>query len=123
MEAPYRLATRARRLTLATPDSLATMMTRTQISLPPELHRRAKRRAAELGVSLSELTRRALEHKIGEASRPEGDISAIFGILGSGEPSDIAKHKDRYIADATWREYLRKMGRLSKDEIGPQRGE
>lgn len=121
MEAPYRLATRARRLTLATRDSLATMMTR--ISLPPELHRRAKRRAAELGVSLSELTRRALEHEIGEASRPEGDISAIFGILGSGEPSDIAKHKDRYIADATWREYLRKMGRLSKDEIGPQRGE
>ena len=96
-------------------------MVRTQISLPPELHRRAKERAAREGLSLSELARRGLEREVaGAESAPRGDISAIFGILGPGPPSDIAKNKDRYIAAATEREYLRKMGRLSKDEIGPQ---
>lgn len=99
-------------------------MSRTQISLPPELHSRAKRRADELGVSFSELARRGLARELArEEQRPQGDISAIFNLGSSGEPSDIARHKDRYIADATWREYLRKTGQLSKDEIGPPRGE
>lgn len=97
-------------------------MVRTQISLPPELHRRAKRRAAEEGVSLSELARRGLEREVGGEPEPKGDISAIFGIMGPGPPSDIAKDKERRLAEATRREYERKMGRLSKNEIGPRRG-
>ena len=36
-------------------------MTRTQIQLPDELHRRAKRFSAEREISLAEITRRGIE--------------------------------------------------------------
>jgi hypothetical protein len=87
------------------------MMMRTQISLDREMHRRAKRRAAELGVSLSELTRRALDKELAEPE-PEGDIGAIFDLGNSGG-SDVATHKGRYLADAIWREHQRKTGRTA----------
>jgi len=85
------------------------MMVRTQIALDSEDHRRAKRRAAELNISLAEYVRRAVRHDLGE-ERPTADISAIFGLGASGG-SDIAKHKDRYIGEAVEAEYLRKTGR------------
>jgi hypothetical protein len=101
------------------------MMSRIEITLPPELHRRAKKRADELGLSFSELTRRVLEREVGggEAVQPRGDITAIFNLGSSTEPTDIAKHKDEYIGEAVEHEYLRKMGRLSKDEIGPPKAD
>jgi hypothetical protein len=93
------------------------MMVRTQISLPPELHRKAKRRAAAEGVSLSELARRGLEREVTDSEpSPKRDISAIFGIAGPGSPSDIARHKELYLAEASQREYERKLGLRSKDE-------
>jgi hypothetical protein len=85
------------------------MMVRTQIALDSEDHRRAKRRAAEMNVSLAEYVRRAVRKDLGE-ERPKGDISAIFGLFNSGG-SDIAKHKDKYIGEAVEAEYLRKTGR------------
>jgi hypothetical protein len=86
------------------------MMVRTQIALDSEDHRRAKRRAAELNISLAEYVRRAVRHDLGETTeRPRADISEIFG-LGSSGGSDIAKHKDRYLGEALWREHLRKTG-------------
>ena len=70
-----------------------------QVTFEADEHRRAKRRAAELGISLSEFVRRAVDDALGEPERPKADISAIFGIGNSGG-SDIANHKDDYIADA-----------------------
>lgn len=87
-------------------------MVRTQIALDSEDHRRAKRRAAELNISLAEYVRRAVRHDLGGDERPATDISAIFG-LGSSGGSDIAKHKDRYIGEAVEAEYLRKTGRAA----------
>jgi len=84
-------------------------MVRTQISLPAEDHRRAKRRAAELGVSLAEYVRRTLAQDL-EQPQPEGDISRIFGLFGSGG-SDIAKHKDEYIGAAVEAQYLEETSR------------
>lgn len=90
-------------------------MERTQISLDSELRGRAKRRAEELGISLAELTRRALNRELQGAQRdPDGDISSIFD-LGSSDGSDVARDKDRYLAKAGWNEYLRKTGR-DRDE-------
>ena len=83
-------------------------MVRTQIALDAEDHRRAKRRAAEMNVSLAEYVRRAVRHELGE-ERPKADISAIFD-LGSSGGSDIANHKDEYIGEALWQEHLRKTG-------------
>jgi hypothetical protein len=83
------------------------MMVRTQITLKSDSHRRAKRRAAERGISLAEYFRQMLDRDLGE--EPKGDISAIFGIGDSGG-SDIANHKDEYIGEAFWQDYLRRTG-------------
>jgi hypothetical protein len=84
---------------------VATMMVRTQIALEAQDHRRAKRRAAELGVSLAEYVRGAVRRDLGD-SRAGGDISGIFGLFDSGG-SDIATHKDRYLAEAIEAEHPR----------------
>jgi hypothetical protein len=47
------------------------MMTRTQITLEPELQKTARRRAAQLGVSLAEYVRRLIARDLAEPG-PEG---------------------------------------------------
>jgi len=85
------------------------MMARTQVSLEPELLKRAKAKAAEQGVSLAEYVRKLIESDlVAKAGKP--DITAIFDLFDSGG-SDITRFKDEYIGDALWAEYQRKMGR------------
>lgn len=86
-------------------------MVRTQISLEAELHRRARQRAEELGISLAELTRRALASEL-QTTQTEraSDISAVFALGDSGG-SDIARHKDAYLSESSWNEHVRKTGR------------
>lgn len=74
------------------------MLVRTQIMLDAEEHRRAKRRAAELGISLAEYVRRVLARDLGEA-RPGADRSLLFALGDSGG-SDVAAHKDDYLGEA-----------------------
>jgi hypothetical protein len=74
------------------------MMARTQITLDPEIQRRAKKRAGDLGVSLAEYIRRLVARDLG-ASKTGADPTAIFDLFASGG-SDIARHKDAMIADA-----------------------
>ena len=85
------------------------MMVRTQIALDAEDHRRAKRRAAEMNVSLAAYVRDVVRRDLGGENRPGADISAIFS-LGSSGSSDVAKDKDRYIGEAVEAEYQRKTG-------------
>jgi hypothetical protein len=75
------------------------MMSRTQITLPPENHRRARRRAADLGISLAEYIRRLVERDLTDAAPPKADISAIFGLGDSGG-SDVGTHKHDYVGEA-----------------------
>ena len=74
------------------------MMYRTQLSLDSELHRRARRRASELGISLSEYVRRLLARDLGEPAE-SGDVSVVFG-LGQSGGSDIRREKDARVAEA-----------------------
>ena len=74
------------------------MMVRTQISLSADDHRRAKRRAADLGVSLAEYVRRAIARDLGAAERP-ADAAVLFALGDSGR-SDVASSKDARVADA-----------------------
>lgn len=83
------------------------MVVRTQITLKADAHRRAKRRAADRGISFAEYVRQVVDRDLGE--EPKGDISAIFGLGASGG-SDIANHKDEYIGEAYWQDYLRSTG-------------
>ncbi len=74
------------------------MMLRTQISFEPEQHRRARARAAALGVSLAEYVRRLVAADL--AGRRGGvDIEAVFDLGDSGG-SDVARQKDAYLAEA-----------------------
>lgn len=74
------------------------MMVRTQISLPAEDHRRAKRRAAELGLSLAEYVRRVVARDLGTAA-PPGDVTALFALGDSGR-ADVSENKDAEVAEA-----------------------
>jgi hypothetical protein len=74
------------------------MVQRTQITLDPRQHRRARERAAELGVSLAEYVRGLVRRDLGE-DEPASDVSAIIALGDSGA-SDVARHKDDYIGEA-----------------------
>jgi len=89
----------------------APMVVRTQITLDADAHRRAKRRAADLGISFAEYVRRTLAQDLGD--EPRGDISEIFGLFDSGG-SDIAQHKERYLDEAAMSEHLRETSQSER---------
>jgi hypothetical protein len=86
------------------------MNVRTQITLGPELQRRAQAKAAELGISFAEYMRRLVAQDLG-APKPKVDISIVFDLIDEGPPTDISRDKDKMIGDALWEEYLRDTGR------------
>lgn len=93
------------------------MMVRTQIALDSEDHRRAKRRAAEMNLSLAEYVRRAVRRDLGSEPAP-ADVSALFGLGDSGG-SDIAAHKAAYVGEAVEADHLRKTDHLRKSDQKP----
>jgi hypothetical protein len=76
---------------------MAVMMSRTQIVLDPEIQRRARRRAHDMGISLAEYVRRLVAHDLG-TSMPITDVTAVFD-LGASAGSNIARNKDAMLAD------------------------
>jgi hypothetical protein len=72
------------------------MMARTQITLDPEMQRRARKRATELGISLAEYVRVLLARDLGAARA----TPAIVFDLGSSRGADVARHKDSMLAEA-----------------------
>jgi hypothetical protein len=74
------------------------------------MQRRAQARAAELGISFAEYVRRVIAQDLGEP-KPKADVSIIFDLGASDEPTDIARDKDKLLGEAVWEEYLRKTGR------------
>lgn len=73
-------------------------MVRTQISLTSEDHRRAKARAAELGVSLAEYLRRLVASDLGEP-RARADVTRLFA-LGESGLADVSSNHDAHVAEA-----------------------
>ena len=71
-----------------------------QVTLPTEDHRRAARRAADLGISLAEYLRRLVRRDLdglGGAGPP--GVDELIGLGDSGG-SDVAAHKREYLADS-----------------------
>lgn len=85
--------------------------------MDPELQRRAQAKAAELGISFAEYIRRLVAGDLGEPKKSRPDISTLFDLGASAEPTDIARDKDKMIGQAAWQEYLRDTGRLPKAKI------
>ena len=76
----------------------AIMMSRTQVTLEPEMQRQARQRATDLGVSLAEYVRRLVARDLG--SRPAAASPLVVFDLGASGGSDVAKDKDAMIAAA-----------------------
>jgi hypothetical protein len=94
-----------------------TMNSRTQVTLDPEMQRRAQARAAELSISFAEYVRRLLVQDLTE-SKPERDISAIFDIA-DGSPTIIANDKKKMIAEAVLEEHAASR-RSKKTTLNPK---
>jgi hypothetical protein len=88
------------------------MVIRAQVSLDADMHRRAKRRAAERGISFAEYIRQVVDRDLGE--QPKTDISAIFDLFDSGQ-SDISSNVDKYLGESLWTEHLRTTGQDDRD--------
>jgi hypothetical protein len=73
------------------------MVARTQITLDPETHKLARKRAEELGISFAEYVRRLVARDLGHRPRPV-DPSAVFN-LGRSSGSHVAKDKDRMLGE------------------------
>lgn len=89
------------------------MMSRTQITLDPEAHREARRRAAEQGLSLAAYIRLLVRRDLDEPVRAASDVSGMIGLADSGG-SDIARHKDDYLGDAIAAEHRRSVDRPAR---------
>jgi hypothetical protein len=74
------------------------MVARTQITLEPEYHRKARARASELGISLAEYLRGLVARDL-EGPRRTANPELVFD-LGTSARSDVGKHKDDYLGEA-----------------------
>jgi hypothetical protein len=99
----------------------AIMHKRTQIVMDSMLRRRAQAKAAELGISFAEYVRRPVADDLG-APKPKPDISIVFDLAASGEPSNIARDQDKMIGEAVWQDYLRKTGRKARRRAAAKAG-
>lgn len=77
---------------------VAIMMARIQVALSPEDQRRARARAAELGISFAEYVRRLVARDLAEARGSE-DPRALFDLGDTGD-SDVALEQHRYTGEA-----------------------
>lgn len=68
------------------------------MTLEPELHRAARARSAELGISLAEYMRRLVRRDLDAPAR-RADVRAVFD-LGSSGGADIRRDKDRLLGEA-----------------------
>ena len=85
--------------------------------MDPELQRRAQAKAAELGISFAEYIRRLVAGDLGERKKNKPDISTLFDLGASSQPTDIARDKDEMIGRAAWEEYLHDTGRGPKAKV------
>jgi hypothetical protein len=85
------------------------MNVRTQINLDSATQQRAHAKAAELGISFAEYVRRLVANDLRPLNSKE-DISIVFDLVDEGPRTNIARDKDKMIAEAVWQEHLRKTG-------------
>ena len=88
------------------------MSGRTQITMDPRLQRRAHAKASALGISFAEYVRRLVKRDLGEPRR-KVDVSILFDLGASREPTDIARDKDKMLGEAARAQYRLKTTRRS----------
>jgi hypothetical protein len=96
------------------------MSARTQVTLEPEVQRRAQAKAAELGISFAEYIRRLVASDLGPSKR-KFDVSMLFDLIDEGPATDIARDKDKMVGEAVWAEHLSKTGRRPRPPRMPKK--
>ena len=86
------------------------MNARTQVTLDPDVQRRARRKAAQLGISFAEYVRRVVANDLGGAPK-QSDVAALFDLGASAAPTDVMREKDRLVAEAVQADFTRKTKR------------
>lgn len=81
------------------------MMARIQVTLDSELHRRARDRAAQLGVSFAQYIRRLVNDDLVEHQRRVSASPVLE--LGSSGGSDVARDKDQLVGEAVLADHER----------------
>lgn len=84
----------------------AIMMSRAQVVLDPELQKRARTRAAELGISFAEYIRRLVNRDL-NVPRRKAEVSLVFDLGDSGG-GDVARDKDAMVGEAVSRRVRRR---------------
>ena len=77
-------------------------MDRTTLMLPSELKARAQKRAQDLGISLGQLVRQALELELGKEGADRQSADPLFAdeaVWSGRAPADLAANHDRYLYD------------------------
>jgi len=72
--------------------------------------RRAHTRAKARGISFAEYVRRLIARDLG-GDEPSTDPSRVFDLVDTGEPTDVARDKDRLIDEAVSGIRARRAGR------------
>lgn len=81
-----------------------------KIELDEQQLQAAQKAAHDLGVTVETyLTGLISSHLPVQTQDNRADISSLFGLIpfDAGEPTDIARDKDRLVGEAVWAEYLR----------------
>jgi hypothetical protein len=92
---------------------IADMGGRTQITMDSGLRRRAHAKAAALGITFAEYVRRLVKRDLDDSSG-KVDVSILFDLGASTEPTDIARDKDKMLGQAARAQYRRKTTRRSQ---------
>lgn len=84
------------------------------VSIPLEsedLHRASEAARAQ-GVTVEDYLRLLVSNHLPALPPPgaKSDISILFDIFETDEPTDIARDKDKMVGEAVWKEHLRKTG-------------
>lgn len=76
------------------------MVTRMQVTLDDDEHRRAKQRAAAAGVSLAQYIRALVAADAADDVGPARPAIEDVFDLGDSGGSDVSRHKDAYLGQA-----------------------
>ncbi len=84
------------------------------IPVDDEVLERARQEAQRQGTSIEVLVTGLLASRFGKGNHtPTGRIEDLFDLFEGGEPTDIARDKDKMIGEAVWQEHLRKTRQSS----------
>lgn len=68
---------------------------------------RVRSAATARGMTVEDYIAELVRSRFSPMEQPvKGHVSSIFGLVKDGEPTNIARDKDKLVGEAVWQEYL-----------------